>query len=314
MKQSKLVLATGISMLACIASAAPTYAAPAASTAVQGIILRSDKDGNSELYSIDPATHASVRLTNNLAEDMDGSWSPDGGFVVFSSNRGDGRHFQLYTLNYATKAVTQLTTVPNANFVTPVWSPDGSTIAFVSQYDSDATSGISTMHSDGTGIKEVTRSKTFQLQYPAWSPDGSNLLTIGFGGGSAPDVYRLTLTTGKLQLLAHNGFPAVYSPDGTQIAFSRRDTNFVQQVVLMKADGTQQQQMTHDPQVSRWVADWSPDGKQLLLNELVGNPANDNVQDIGVRTLSLESSVETNIATNATLPGFTYFSSEGSWR
>ena len=59
-----------------------------------------------------------------------------------------------------------------------------------------------------------------------------------------------------------------WSPDGTQIAFDRNLEKDIQkfQLFIMDADGTNQQQLTHDGQGDRNdLSTWSPDGRYLAF-------------------------------------------------
>jgi Tol biopolymer transport system component len=61
------------------------------------IAFSSNRDGNTELYLMDPDGSNVVRLTENPFTDREPDWSPDGRQIVFSSNR-DG-NFDVYVLN-----------------------------------------------------------------------------------------------------------------------------------------------------------------------------------------------------------------------
>src|SRR5437879_512873 len=77
MKLSLLLLfAIQIGMFAILAHAAP----------VEKILFASDRDGNFEIYVMNPDGTQNTRLTNNSAEDTSGRWSPDGNKIVFTSN------------------------------------------------------------------------------------------------------------------------------------------------------------------------------------------------------------------------------------
>src|SRR5689334_9241498 len=91
------------------------------------IAFESERDGNPEIYSMEPDATDQARLTNNPAADTDPSWSPDGTRIVFTSNR-DGND-EIYTMNADGSGQTRLTTSPGSDS-NPAWSPDGRNIVF----------------------------------------------------------------------------------------------------------------------------------------------------------------------------------------
>lgn len=55
------------------------------------------------------------------ADEYQPAWSPDGEYIVFTANRGNNpRDFNLYTVHVASGAVTQITDLPDSEFL-PAW-------------------------------------------------------------------------------------------------------------------------------------------------------------------------------------------------
>jgi Tol biopolymer transport system component len=254
------------------------------------------QDGSPEIFVVNDDGTGLERLTNDAADDLHPSWSPDGTRIVFVSNR-DG-DFDPYVMNADGSGVDQLTDFRCLRSATganpprscraeagyPVWSPDGAKIAFVGfehgeiatgaagialTYD---TSEIYVMNADGTDVTRLTSARDEgQVASPSWSPDGTKIAFVRELGGKNGDidVYMMNRDgTGIERLTDHpaeDRGPA-WSPDGTKIAFhSARDGDF--DVYVMNTDGTSVAQVTDDP-APDGLPSWSPDGTRIVFVRL----------------------------------------------
>jgi len=96
-----------------------------------------DKSGNSDLYIWDFERQAMQRLTNDLYDDRDPAWSPNGDWIAFSSDRttsGKQGKYNLFLYNLATHEILYLTAGDNS-YYSPAWSPDGKALVFTSDLD-----------------------------------------------------------------------------------------------------------------------------------------------------------------------------------
>src|SRR5262245_57285124 len=86
-----VVLMLGVALMASSSSVdgyGEFAATPTPLGKVNGLIMFvSERDGNSELYVMDPDGINQRNLTKNPGNDYSGSWSPDGRQIVFSSAR-----------------------------------------------------------------------------------------------------------------------------------------------------------------------------------------------------------------------------------
>jgi len=122
------------------------------------------KDGASNIYIMDLASHALRRLTYGLTIDTSPSFSPDGGQIVFNSDR-DGTP-ELYVMNADGSDVRRIS-FGAGRYTAPVWSPDGKLIAFVKQEGAQFSIGV--MAPDGSGERILTTS--YFADEPTWAPN-----------------------------------------------------------------------------------------------------------------------------------------------
>jgi TolB protein len=85
-------------------------------------------DGNLDIYTLDIASRQLERLTTNRAIDTEGSWSPDGSQIYFTSDRGGGPQVYRISVNGGTPERVTFEGSYNAR---PRLSPDGKKLATV---------------------------------------------------------------------------------------------------------------------------------------------------------------------------------------
>jgi hypothetical protein len=118
------------------------------------------------------------RLTRDRYEDLDPTFSPDGGTVVFASDRtvfGPDGARNLFRLDLASGAIDALTYGPWSD-ETPRWSPADGRIYFAS--DRDGTFQIYAVDSTGSG-RQLTRTLNGAFD-PQWIAEEQEVLFSGF--------------------------------------------------------------------------------------------------------------------------------------
>lgn len=177
---------------------ASTHRSPAISPDCSKIAFWSDASGKRNIYVMD-ADGDNLKQVTFDGESMDPAWSPDGGRIVFISNRAAPNKWLVYTMDPDGGNVTNLGAVAQNWQSRPVFSPDGQRIVFASTRD-DFFGSIFIMNADGSGLEKLTL-PPMAGQYAVWSQDGTKVALLGSldpRHGQPWKVYVLDLATRSL--------------------------------------------------------------------------------------------------------------------
>ena len=223
------------------------------------IVFFSDRDGNYEIYSMNPDGSNQTRLTDNPAGDRQPSFSPNGQQILFVSER-DG-NVEIYVMNADGSDQKRLTENPASDHC-PFFSPDGKKILFNSNRDGNRE--IYIMNANGSQQTKLTDNPKNDGT-PSWSPDGRKIV-FGSSRDGNLEIYMMNADgSGQTKLIdnpASDGSPT-WSPDGTRIVFvSDRDGN--REIYTVKADGSNPIRLTDEP-AKDVQPSWSPDGRRIAF-------------------------------------------------
>ncbi|MSR64499.1 MAG: DUF5050 domain-containing protein [Verrucomicrobiae bacterium] len=269
------------------------------------IVFLTARDGNYEIYSMNPDGSNATNLTQNSAYDALPRVSYDGKKVVFLSDRGHAGNMDIWTMN---NDGSNLFNVTKTNLTgSALWGPamnfDGSKIVYMGPHNPANRYDLFTCNADGTGVTNLT-SNTGDGSFPYWSYDGSKIVFGSFRDSnptnSGEEVYimnsngsgqkRLTFTPGR-------DFYPVISPDGSKIAFtSERDGH--RQIYMMSAtDGSGQTNISNNA-FGDQNAYFSPDGKRISFTS-----SRDGGSD-EVYVMNVDGSNQTRITTNTVIEAY----------
>jgi TolB protein len=116
------------------------------------IAFTSTRDGNSEIYMMNADGSDQRNLTQHPAWDSDPAWSPDGQRLAFVSDRAGG--MQVFVLELATRAVTQVTDFPSLMVNEFNWLPDNQSLIIARPRAVPAAGarfGLYRVNADGSG-------------------------------------------------------------------------------------------------------------------------------------------------------------------
>jgi TolB protein len=168
-------------------------------------------------------------------------FSPDGSSLLYVSDEAGNGELDIFVLDLATGAVTQLTENPDRDS-SPEYSPDGSKIVFRGRYDGN--SDIYVMNADGSGLTRLTEDPAFEGD-PTWTPDGEHIVFISDRTGDY-DIYVMRADGSDVVNLtnhpAADEYPDVI-PGGGRIAF-HSDRHGGTRVWVMAMDGSNQSLLT----------------------------------------------------------------------
>ena len=133
------------------------------------VLTLSNTDGNLDIHTLDLTTRKISRLTTNRSIDTEGTWSPDGSEIYFTSDRGGSP--QIYKISSVGGVPSRITFEGNYN-ARPRLSPDGKKLAMVHLRDGKYQIGIIDIEKRSL----LVLSTGSQDESPSFSPNSDTLI------------------------------------------------------------------------------------------------------------------------------------------
>lgn len=245
------------------------------------------EQGQTDLWAVGVGSRTAIRITNDIADERDPEWNPDGTRLAYAS-RQDG-NWELYIYDLATQASSRVTF--DLSFqANPSWSPDSFWLTYENYIGGNL--DIYALPVDGSSAPLRITSHPSPDFSPSWSPSGRKIAFVSWRDGNQ-DIYVIDLDS-DLSVVNITNTPLVneehpvWSPDGRFLAYSSLEQG-TERVFIKAVDDEQA-----EPEVIGLgrTPSWSPDGNSLVYMV----DATDNSRSyLSAIALAGESSVPTQV-------------------
>ena len=252
------------------------------------VLFTSARDGNREIYIMNPDGSEQVNLTQHPAGDLQAVWSPTGEKILFVSDRRGRR--DLYLMDPDGSNVRRVFKRKIVGWrESPTWSPDGKQIAYGQWYREGG--GTSGLYLATLGDQEEEYIGKFSS--PVWSPDGTEI-ACGAAGPAGTWIILMNARTRKHErLLPKKTLPWQMQPSwsatGDKLAFSGNNHPLPdiagldlkearalhkawrdkQGVFIVNRDGTGLQQLVDEAGPYAQYPELSPNGEEVLYTQQI---------------------------------------------
>ncbi len=232
------------------------------------IVFQADYQGTYDICIMNPDASNITQLTNSSAEDWYPQISPDRSKIVFC--RRENSISRPYLMSIDGNNLQHLDILPNASVGYCGWSPDGNKLVLQANNDGDADIFIYDL------TTEITTQIVFNTatdNIPNWSPDGSRIVFYSNLSGTFRS-YLIDPDGSNMELLIDRSDTeersATFSPNGSQIAMTGRNTYSQWGIFLVDFDGTNFFEVLNTQGVNEHYPVWSPDGGKIVFKRFDG--------------------------------------------
>ena len=243
------------------------------------ILFTSTRDGNREVYMMNPDGSEQVNLTQHPAGDLGAVWSLTGDKILFVSDRQGTRVRDLYLMDPDGSNIRRVFKKKAKGWRSdPTWSPDGKHFAY-SYTDWDRLEFGLYLGTFGEADAELLSSGSS----PAWSPEGSEIVcSVGHGKGIRL-IFINVRTREQEQPLPDKAllwqFEPSWSAGGDRLAFAGNKHPLPvildlhnawkdkQTVFIVNRDGTGLRQLVEEAGPYAQYPALSPDGSEVLYTQ-----------------------------------------------
>ncbi|MDT4955444.1 MAG: eukaryotic-like serine/threonine-protein kinase [Acidobacteriota bacterium] len=231
------------------------------------IVYSSVASGHWDIWIMQPDGSNQKQLTFNASSNRTPTVSPDGRYIVFTSDRTSTDH--IWRMNIDGSNPKELTNADGD--AAPVCSPDGKWVIYSSWHANRQ--GLSRVSIDGGEPVEMLAK---QLPAPSISPDGKFIASAYWDDQSDPQQWRVaiisypeaqivrTLATPPSAVSDVGSFTTRWTTDGRSLAYID-NRNGVSNIWSLPVDGSTPKALTDFKSERIFSFAWSSDGRQLAV-------------------------------------------------
>lgn len=243
-----------------------------------GRILYSRMTGKEiNIFSVSPDGSGEIQLTRDNQFNFDPVPTPDGKYIVFTSNRNQS--FSIWRMNAAGGSPVQLTSVKDGRDGQLQISEDGRMVIFVREKRDGGKGTIMRVSIDGGEPEIFLPESDRSNMMPQISPDGRTLAYLSLEYDSQTSVFDASINiapmttdeigkpTKQMKFDLHNRYR--WAPDGRSLTFvSREDDDNLSNIRL---DTGKLQPLTDFKSGNLLNFSWSRDGRKILIVRGISN-------------------------------------------
>jgi len=247
-------------------------------------------------------------ITDGKWNDRSPSWSKDGKYLYFVSNRGGAMDLWRQEIGDGVAMGEPEPLTTGVGMRTAFFAPDGTKLAY-SRGRLVGNLWRVPIREDRLATWSDAQQLTFDeahVELADVSPDGTRIVLSSDRAGN-PDLWLMPAGGGELQQLTTDPTPdwlPRFSPDGSRVAFyAYRSGN--RDLWVMPASGGQAKQITRNP-AQDFCPSWSPDGTSLVFWSIRDG-------NVDIYAIAVDGSGETRLTDDPALDYFPAISPDGAW-
>ena len=247
-----------------------TVSGPAWSPDGKEVAFTTNLTGRANLWKVSSSGGWPIQLSQSDDRQVGATWSHDGKWIVYQSDRGGNETYDLYAVPSGGGAAVNLTNTPEISETGVIFSPDGRELLVSYKPKTSPIRDVAVMDWGTHAVRQLTNetAKDHMWLAAAWSPDGKAVYAGRVNAGfTDADIYRIDVASGATEKLTeHQGnvrFSAsAVSPDGRTLLITSNEKGGYDNVALLDVASKKITWVT-DLQWEAAAGDFSPDGKSF---------------------------------------------------